>query len=75
MMKVLQKIIFSFVMVIGLSLAASAQKPDDKKPTPPKEKPPVVTPAPTKPPPDTNKPKKPPGEEVAFWKRETGEMA
>ena len=69
-MKVLQKILFTFAMVIGLTFAVSAQK-DDKKP--PKPPPPVVTPQP-KPPPDSNKPKKP-GEAVAVWKSENGDTA
>lgn len=69
-MKVLQKILFTFAMVIGLTFAVSAQK-DDKKP--PKPPPPVVTPQP-KPPPDSNKPKKP-SQVEAFWKNDTGETA
>ncbi|MEO6051926.1 MAG: hypothetical protein ABIP78_11420 [Pyrinomonadaceae bacterium] len=63
-MKVLQKILFTFAMVVALTLAVSAQN-DQKKP-PPKGDPPVVTPQPKprpppreNPPPDSNKPKKP----------------
>jgi hypothetical protein len=56
MMRVLQKILFTFAMVAGLSIAVFAQKEDDKKPkTPPKSSPPVVNPAPTKPPPNKSK--------------------
>jgi len=62
-MKVIQKIFFALTLMMGLSLAVSAQKEDPKKP-PPKEKPPVVTPQPKpKPPargnPAPDKPKKP----------------
>ena len=56
-MKVLQKIIFTFAMVLGLSLAVSAQKDDPKKP-PPKPPPPVIYPG-QKPPKSDDKPKKP----------------
>ena len=72
-MRVLQKILFTFAMVVGLSLAVSAQKDDPKKP-PPKEKPPVVNPAPTKPPPDSNKPKKP-ASAFVIWKSERDETS
>lgn len=73
-MKVIQKIIFTFAMVTGLSVAAFAQK-DNPKPPPPKEKPPVVVPQPKNPPPkDSDKPKKP-SSEMAMWKQETGETA
>ena len=72
-MRVLQKILFTFAMVVGLSVAAFAQKDDPKKP-PPKEKPPVVNPAPTKPPPDSKKPKKP-ASALVIWKSETVETA
>ena len=44
-------------MVVGLSVAASAQKGDNQN-RPPKPPPPVVNPAP-KPPKDSDKPKKP----------------
>ena len=56
-MKVLEKILLTFAMVIGLSLAVSAQKGDDQK-KPPKTKPPVVTPPNKKPPKNEDKPKK-----------------
>jgi len=52
-MKILQKILFTLVLMAGCTLAASAQRDGDKKP-PPKSKPPVVTPQP-KPPPDDSK--------------------
>jgi len=56
-MRVLQKILFSCVMVVGLSVAVFAQKDDPKK-KPPKQDPPVITPAPTKPPPKKDDKKK-----------------
>ena len=43
-MKVLKEIIFSIVLVVGLSITVSAQKNNDQK-KPPKGPPPVVTPA------------------------------
>jgi hypothetical protein len=56
-MKVLQKILFTFAVVLGLSLGVFAQKDDPKKPR--KPTPPVITPAPDKPPPKKDdKPKK-----------------
>ncbi len=59
-MKFLQNIIFLVGLTAGLTLTASAQRNDPKKP-PPKEKPPVVTPKPKNPPPkdDPKKPGKP----------------
>lgn len=57
-MKVLHKILFTFAMVVGLSLAVSAQKNDDQKKPPPKGNPPVVTPGDKKPPKNEDKPKK-----------------
>lgn len=71
-MKVLQKIIFTFAMVIGLTLGVSAQ--DDTKKPPPKDPPPVVTPQPKPSPPDSNKPKKP-NYSLAVWKNEASEIA
>jgi len=67
-MKVIQKILFTVAMVVGLSLSVSAQKGDEKKP-PPKGTPPVVTPGPKNPPPKGNpdKPKKP-GFALVVWK-------
>jgi hypothetical protein len=53
-MNVLQKIVFTVVMVVGLSIAVSAQK-DEKKKVPPKSNPPVVHPAPSKPPPNKSR--------------------
>ena len=57
MKKLTTKLIFVCAMIVGLSVAASAQKGhnDQKKPKPP---PPVIIPAPPKPRPD-DKPKKP----------------
>ena len=69
-MKVLQQLIFTFAMVIGLSFAVCAQKDQQKPIKPP---PPVITPQP-KPPPDDKKPKKPSSYE-AVWKIETRETA
>ena len=60
-------------MVIGLTIAATAQN-DPKKP-PPKDPPPVINPQPKNPPPQKPpepKPIKPSGGE-AVWKNETGE--
>lgn len=56
-MKELQKILFAFAMVIGLSMAVAAQKEDPKKP-PPKPPPPVIKPGEGKKPKE-DKPKKP----------------
>lgn len=53
-MKILRQIAFMFAVVMGLSLAVSAQKNDQKK-LPPKEKPPVVKPGDKKPPKDNPK--------------------
>lgn len=68
-MRVLQKMLFTFAMVVGLSIAASAQNRDDQKKPPPKPAPPVVNPAPTKPPP--NKPKKS-DSAIIMWKEDSG---
>ncbi len=54
-------------MVVGLSLAVSAQKNDGQNKRPPKGPPPVINPQPKNPPPDSNKPKKP-GFAVVFFK-------
>lgn len=73
-MRVIHNILFTFAMVVGLTISMSAQQPKgDKKPTPPKGDPPVVNPAPPKNPP-SDKPKKP---SMAFvvWKNETGTTA
>ena len=74
-MKVLQKILFTFAMVTGVTIALSAQN-DPKKP-PPKDPPPVINPQPKNPPPQKppeTKPIKPSGAE-AIWKTETGDTA
>lgn len=69
-MKVLQKILFVFLVIGGLSLSASAQK-DDKDKRPPKN-PPTVNPE--KKPPPTPEPKKPkPGMAFQVWKSEAGD--
>jgi hypothetical protein len=52
-MKVLRKVLFLFGLSVCLSLSASAQKNDGKKP-PPKGTPPVVIPQPKNPPPREN---------------------
>lgn len=58
-MKVLHKILFTFALVVGVTIAVSAQKNDPKKP-PPKPPPPVITPGEgKKPPKNDDKPKKP----------------
>lgn len=61
-MKTLRHLISAFVAVIGLSMAVSAQKDDQKKP-PIKEPPPVINPGEKppreKPPKGEDKPKKP----------------
>ena len=58
-MRVLKKILFTFVLVTGMSFAVSAQKDDQKKP-PPKPPPPVINPGEgKKPPKNDDKPKKP----------------
>ena len=41
MMKTLKQLLFAMVIVIGVSMTASAQKEGDKKP-PPKQDPPVI---------------------------------
>ena len=63
-MNTLKQILFIFAVIIGLSIAASAQKNDDQKKPPPKDPPPVVNPRQDKPPPrerprEGDKPKKP----------------
>ncbi|MEP6946373.1 MAG: hypothetical protein ABJA02_10680 [Acidobacteriota bacterium] len=58
-MKLLKNILFMLTVVVGLSLAVSAQKNDGQNKPPPKERPPVINPQPKNPPPDSNKPKKP----------------
>jgi len=59
-MRVLQKFIFMFAMIVGLSVVSFAQKQDPKKP-PPKPPPPVINPGDNKKPPkdDNKKPHKP----------------
>ena len=62
-MNTLKQILFTFAVVIGLSIAISAQKNDEQKKPPVKDPPPVVNPR-EKPPPrekprEGDKPKKP----------------
>ncbi len=65
-MKNLQKILITIAMVVGLSLAVSAQKEEPKKP-PPKGEAPVVVPKPKNPKPkETPKPDKPDKPEFAI---------
>lgn len=73
-MKVLRHILFTLVMVTGLTLAVSAQKQDDPKKPPPKGTPPVINPIP-KPPPDSNKPKKPGYSLIVFRTPESAEIS
>ncbi len=62
-MNTLKQILFTFAVVIGLSIGISAQKKDDQKKPPPKPPPPVVNPGGEKPPRgkprESDKPKKP----------------
>ena len=74
-MKVLQKILFTTVAIIGLSIAASAQKhQNDPKKPPPKDNPPVVTPN-VKPPKGDDKPKKPRSEAMVYLEPDRREFA
>jgi hypothetical protein len=57
-MRVLKDILFTMVLVTGLTLAVSAQKGGQQKP-PPKDPPPKVNPGQKPPPPKNEKPKKP----------------
>jgi hypothetical protein len=74
-MKALQKILFTFAMVVGLSIAVSAQKHDNPKKPPPKDNPPVVNPT-VKPPPkgDERPPKRPRSALIALPKEILGEL-
>ncbi|MFT3744508.1 MAG: hypothetical protein QM785_09440 [Pyrinomonadaceae bacterium] len=74
-MRVIQKFLFTFAMVAGLSIAAFAQK--EEKPRPPKPTPPVVTPPVKNPPPKESEKPKPikPGSAMVIWKNESGENA
>jgi hypothetical protein len=63
-MKFVKKILFLLILLVGLSVASMAQKPDDpKKNPPPKNPPPVINPGKgnPNPPKGDNKPKKPNG--------------
>ena len=71
-MGAVHKILLMLAMVIGLSIAAFAQKGDDQKKPPPKPPPPVVNPAPTKPPKGDDKPKKPGMALVIIASKESG---
>ena len=71
-MKALHKIILMMAMVIGLSIAAFAQKGDDPKKPPPKGNPPVVTPGDKRPPKGEDKPKKPGTAVVIIASKESG---
>ncbi len=61
MMKILRKTLFVLMLTAGLAVVASAQR-DPKRPTPPKEDPPVVNPQPKNPPKNTPtpEPRRPP---------------
>jgi len=71
-MKLIKKLLFAVVMMVGLSVAAMAQK-DDQKKLPPKN-PPVINPGQDKKPPKENPPKgngpKKPGNAFATWVKE-----
>jgi len=69
-MKVLKKIAFMLVMVVGLSLLTFGQKDEQKKP--PKGNPPVVTPANKQPPKKDDKGKK---QSIIIWKEDGGRTA
>jgi hypothetical protein len=73
-MKLLQKILFTMLAIVGLSKAASAQRNDPKRPTPPKDNPPVVTPN-VKPPKGDDKPKKPRSELIPFREEDLSKVA
>jgi hypothetical protein len=49
MMKVLRQLTLFAALIVGFSLTATAQKPDDKKNPPPKENVPKISPQPKKP--------------------------
>lgn len=51
----IKQILFTAIMIIGFSVAASAQKDDGKKDPPPKPKPPVIVVKPKDPPKDPPK--------------------
>ena len=74
-MRVIQKILFTCAMVVGLAMTASAQRDDQKKP-PPKD-PPVVTPQPKNPPKENPPPEKPKKPAYAFgiWTHSNGGSA
>ena len=68
MIRVLPKILFTLVMVFGLSLGVFAQKGGQDK-RPPKDPPPVINPAPTKPPPKKDDKRKRSSAEFALVSR------
>jgi len=74
-MKLVKKLLFMFVLAVGLSVAAMAQKGGDGPKRPPKEAPPVINPGKgNQPPPRENpkggdKPKKP-GMDAVIWRKE-----
>ena len=73
-MKGLQKALFTLAMVVGLSIAVSAQRQDNPKKPPPKDNPPVVTPN-VKPPKGEEKPKKPRSAVLALPKEILSQLA
>jgi len=73
-MKVLQKILFTFAMVIGLSFAVSAQKNDDQKKPPPKQPPPVIKPSENKKPPKNDDKAKKSAVEIAVSFRKSSDI-
>lgn len=62
-MRDLQKILFTFAVVLGLSLSVLAQRSDQKKP-PPKPPPPVINPGESKKPPKNEDKRKKPSTEL-----------
>jgi hypothetical protein len=74
-MRTFNKIFFSFVLLAGLTLSASAQRNDDQKKPPPKPPPPKVEPH-EKPPRDRPKDDKPKKPGFAFaWRIEQKDIA
>lgn len=67
---ILKQMCFAAILVAGLAVGVSAQKGGQKKPTPPKEDPPVVTPAPKDPPKEGPKKRNKPSYAVLVWKEQ-----
>ena len=72
-MNTLKRIVLGLVMIVGLSLAVTAQRTDDQKKPPPKDpkETPKVEPRGEKPPPRPPRdPKKPGSEYSVVWREE-----